>query len=298
MMIIRTRQDLQRAIANWGRAGERIGVVPTMGALHDGHLSLVDAAHQVAERTIATIFVNPKQFNNSDDLARYPRTEADDIAKLAASKVDIVYIPGPAEVYPDGFATTVCVTGVSESLCGASRPGHFDGVATVVTKLLMQTRADFAFFGEKDFQQFQVIRRLARDLDLPVKILGCPTVRGPDGLALSSRNTRLSAEAQRNAAVLYRALREAAARIAGGEPADIPLRTAAAVILASGYSAIDYIELRAEDDLMPLTAATRPARILCAAWLAGVRLIDNVAVEDVLPSEPITANLEERLANA
>ena len=298
MRIARSRQDLSRATANWRDAGERIGVVPTMGALHDGHLSLVDAAHQVAERTIVTIFVNPKQFNNSDDLARYPRTEADDIAKLATRKVDIVYIPDPAEIYPDGFATTVSVTGVSEGLCGATRPGHFDGVATVVAKLLLQTCADFAFFGEKDFQQLQVIRRLARDLDLPVKILGCPIVRGPNGLALSSRNNRLSAGALLKAAVLYRALREAAARIAAGESADIPLRTAAAVILASGFSAIDYIELCAEDDLMPLAAATRPARILCAAWLDRVRLIDNVALDDLLPAEPITAHLKERLANA
>ncbi|WP_127904408.1 pantoate--beta-alanine ligase [Solirhodobacter olei] len=285
MLTLRTRRDLRQAIADWGRAGERIAVVPTMGALHDGHLSLVDAARQAAERVIATIFVNPKQFNSPQDLELYPRTEEEDRAKLAVRGVDIAYVPDVAEIYPEGFATAVSVSGVTEGLCGASRPGHFDGVATVVAKLLLQTRADLAFFGEKDFQQLQVIRRLVRDLDLQVRIVGCPTVRDTNGLALSSRNARLSTEALARATALFRALKEAAARIADGEQVAIALAAAAAVILASGYSAIDYLEFRSEDGLEPMSIADRPARLCCAAWIDGVRLIDNVPVAAAMSAQ-------------
>ncbi|KGB81332.1 pantoate--beta-alanine ligase, partial [Rhodovulum sp. NI22] len=194
--ILRQRADLRGVTAEWRRAGERVAVVPTMGALHEGHLSLVKAARAAADRVIVTIFVNPRQFNNAQDLESYPRTEQEDARKLAPFSVDALYVPDLDQVYPDGFSTNISVSGVSEGLCGANRPGHFDGVATVVTKLFLQTGADLAFFGEKDFQQLQVVTRLARDLDIPVQVTGCPTVREADGLALSSRNVRLSARAR------------------------------------------------------------------------------------------------------
>lgn len=285
MLIVRTKQELARAIVDLRGPGERIGVVPTMGALHEGHLSLVDAAGQRADRVIVTIFVNPKQFNSANDLAHYPRTEASDLATLATRKVDIVYIPAVPELYPDGFSTNVSVKGLSDGLCGESRPGHFDGVATVVTKLLVQTRADLAFFGEKDYQQLQIIRRLVRDLDLRVEIIGCPTVRQEDGLALSSRNARLSGRALRQAPALYRALREAASRLETGDCLTDAWAAAATVILAADYTAIDYLELRDADDLAPLVRADRPARLFCAAWIESVRLIDNVPVGRARPSQ-------------
>jgi len=194
--IIRSLAELRALTKSWHRNGEVIGVVPTMGALHAGHLSLAQAARAQTDRVIVTIFVNPKQFNSPEDLANYPRTEEDDARKLAPIGVDVIYCPDPDQIYPEGFATNVSVAGLTDVLCGAHRPGHFDGVATVVSKLLLQTAADFAFFGEKDFQQLQVVRRLSRDLDIPVEIVGCPTVRETDGLALSSRNLRLGPAAR------------------------------------------------------------------------------------------------------
>ncbi|MER2508629.1 MAG: pantoate--beta-alanine ligase, partial [Amaricoccus sp.] len=190
--ITRLRFELRAAVAAWKVAGARVAVVPTMGALHAGHLALVEAAKADADRVIVTLFVNPRQFNNAADLAAYPRTEAEDAEKLAPLAVDMLYVPDAEQIYPPGFATTVSVAGVSDGLCGAFRPGHFDGVATVVTKLLTQTAADRAYFGEKDYQQLMVVNRLVRDLDLPVEIVGVPTVRESDGLALSSRNARLA----------------------------------------------------------------------------------------------------------
>ncbi|TCP44379.1 pantoate--beta-alanine ligase [Rhodovulum marinum] len=276
--IIRRLADLRNLTARWRAEGARIGVVPTMGALHVGHLSLVEAAKTGADRVIVTIFVNPKQFNNPDDLANYPRTEESDAAKLAPFAVDAIYVPDPDQVYPDGFATTVSVSGVSEGLCGAHRPGHFDGVATVVTKLLLQTQADRAYFGEKDFQQLMVVRRLVSDLDIPVEIVGCPTVREPDGLALSSRNVRLSDVARSKAPALYASLTEAAGAIADGTPVARALAAARAAVLAGGYSDVEYLELRSSTTLAPLDAPTEPARLLVAAHLDGVRLIDNVAL--------------------
>ncbi|RWI62520.1 pantoate--beta-alanine ligase, partial [Mesorhizobium sp.] len=189
--IIRTVADLRKTVAVWRQEGLRVAVVPTMGALHEGHLSLVRAALDRADRVIVTLFVNPKQFNSPDDLAAYPRTEHEDAAKLAPLGAHVLYAPHASEMYPDGFATTVSVSGVSDGLCGAFRAGHFDGVATVVAKLFLQTGADLAFFGEKDFQQLHVVRRMARDLDIPIEIVACPTVREEDGLAMSSRNVRL-----------------------------------------------------------------------------------------------------------
>lgn len=269
---------LRARTAGWRREGLTIGVVPTMGALHDGHLSLVRTALTRTDRVIVTLFVNPKQFNNAADLAAYPRTVESDAAKLTPLGTHVLYAPEVEEIYPDGFATNVSVSGVSEGLCGAHRPGHFDGVATVVSKLLLQTGADLAFFGEKDFQQLQVVKRMVRDLDIPVEIVPCPTVREADGLAMSSRNVRLSAQARSTAAALPAVLFAAAERLSGGDAAEPVLADARAAIAAAGFGDLEYLELRAESDLTPLSRADRPARLLAAVWLDGVRLIDNVEV--------------------
>ena len=276
--IVRTVAELRATAAQWRREGANIAVVPTMGALHEGHLSLVRAALERADRVIVTLFVNPKQFNSAADLAAYPRTEEEDAAKLAPLGAHLLYAPDAAEIYPDGFATTVSVAGVSEGLCGAFRPGHFDGVATVVAKLFLQTGADVALFGEKDFQQLHVVRRMARDLDIPITIVGCPTVREADGLALSSRNVRLSPAERRAAPKLASILFDAARRLSDGVPFGQIISEARAAILAAGYAQVEYLELRAEETLEPLQALERPARLLVAAWLGGTRLIDNVKV--------------------
>ncbi|RWI63625.1 MAG: pantoate--beta-alanine ligase [Mesorhizobium sp.] len=276
--IIRTLADLRKTVAVWRHDDLKIAVVPTMGALHEGHLSLVRAALDRADRVIVTLFVNPKQFNSAADLAAYPRTEHNDAAKLASLGAHILYAPGGAEMYPQGFATTVSVSGVSDGLCGAYRPGHFDGVATVVAKLFLQTGADFAFFGEKDFQQLHVVRRMARDLDIPVEIVACPTVREEDGLAMSSRNARLSPPERQVAPRIAAILFDAAARIGGGAPIDATLDEARSAIAAAGYARIEYLELRAEEDLAPMHTLDRPGRLLVAAWLGETRLIDNVGL--------------------
>ncbi|HVL21418.1 MAG TPA: pantoate--beta-alanine ligase [Amaricoccus sp.] len=276
--IVRSRADLRAIVAGWKAAGETVGVVPTMGALHAGHLSLVRAAKAASDRVVVTLFVNPRQFNNAADLAAYPRTEEADARQLAPLMVDLLYVPDGAEMYPEGFATTISVAGVSEGLCGAHRPGHFDGVATVVTKLLLQTGADRAYFGEKDWQQLQVVRRLVADLDIPCEIVPCPTVREPDSLALSSRNLRLPPVDRAAAPALARALASAARAIAGGEPVAGALARAREAILAAGFREVEYLELRRDADLAPLEAANAPARILAAAWLGEVRLIDNLPV--------------------
>ena len=278
MLTARTVPDLRRLVSAWRRAGCSIGVVPTMGALHAGHLSLVAASRKRADRSIVTLFVNPKQFNDPADLDRYPRTEESDRGKLAPYGIDLLFAPPPDVMYPEGFATNISVSGVTEGLCGADRPGHFDGVATVVSKLLIQTGADFAFFGEKDYQQLAAIRRMVRDLDLPVEIVGCPTVRDPDGLALSSRNALLSPEERACAPALHRALVMAARRLRNGEDTGC-LAEAAAEIAAAGFSAVDYVELRDAEDLAPMQRLDRPARLLAAARLGSARLIDNIAVE-------------------
>lgn len=280
--IVRRLADLRAMVGNWKAAGERVGVVPTMGALHAGHLSLVRAAREGADRVVVTLFVNPKQFNSAADLAAYPRTEQDDAAKLAGLGVDVLYAPDADQIYPPGFATTISVAGVAEGLCGAFRPGHFDGVATVVAKLLIQTGADRAFFGEKDYQQLLVVRRLVCDLDLPVEIVGCATVREADALALSSRNVRLSPEARAAAPALAVALHRAALAIShGGAPVAATLADAEAAILAAGYERVEYLEFRRADDLAPADDAAAPSRLLAAAWIDGVRLIDNMPVPEV-----------------
>jgi pantoate--beta-alanine ligase len=276
--IVRMLAELRSIVAGWREEKASVAVVPTMGALHEGHLSLVRAAMAQADRVIVTLFVNPKQFNNAADLAAYPRTEHDDAVKLGPLGAHLLYAPYAEEIYPADFATTVSVSGVSEGLCGAGRPGHFDGVATVVAKLFLQTGADSAFFGEKDFQQLHVVRRMARDLDIPIKIIGCPTVREPDGLALSSRNIRLSAEERAMAPELAAILNAAAQSLSTGVEALPVLEAAEKGILAAGFGEVEYLELRSEADLAPLVRADRPARLLAAAWLGQTRLIDNFAV--------------------
>ena len=276
--IIRQLAELRAKHSDWIRAGERVAVVPTMGALHAGHLSLVDAAKAACDRVIVTIFVNPKQFNNPEDLANYPRTEHEDAIKLVPYDVDVIYVPDPDQIYPDGFASTVSVTGVADQMEGASRPGHFDGVATVVAKLFLQTGAHQAFFGEKDFQQLLVVRRMARDLDIPIEVVGCPTVREASGLAMSSRNMRLSAEGVSKAGALYPILTSLAGELsAGGAFADLKQQSEAA-ILAAGFDELEYLSLCSAEDLSATELAREPARLFVAAWIEGVRLIDNIAV--------------------
>ncbi|SLN52034.1 Pantothenate synthetase [Roseivivax jejudonensis] len=276
--IVRSRAALSARIAEWRKEGATIGVVPTMGALHAGHLSLVRAAQAGAERVIVTLFVNPRQFDVPEDYARYPRTEESDAAILAPLGVDALYVPDPEEVYPPGFATTVSMSGLTDVLCGARRPGHFDGVTTVVTKLFRQTGADRAWFGEKDFQQLRVVQRLSADLDLGVEVIGCPTVREDDGLALSSRNVRLSAAARAVAPVLSGELGTMAAALRTGEAGEAVATEARARLLAAGFSDVEYLDLRATDDLRLLDHAGVPSRLFGAAWIDGVRLIDNVPV--------------------
>ncbi len=276
--ILRRLDDLRHMTAPWIRAGERIGVVPTMGALHDGHLSLVAVAKAVCDRVIVTIFVNPKQFNNSADLANYPRTEEEDARKLKRFGVDALWVPDGDQMYPASFATTVSVAGLTDVMEGAFRPGHFDGVATVVTKLFTQTSATDAFFGEKDYQQLLVVRRMAADLDLPVTVHGCPTIRDIDGLALSSRNLLLSDRARTLAPRLHEEMEVIALGLREGRAFDDLREAALARLDRAGFTGADYLDLRAQDDLGTIAAPDRPARLFAAAWLAGVRLIDNIAV--------------------
>ena len=276
--ILRNLADLRAQTAVWRKAGATIGVVPTMGALHQGHLSLARAAREKCDRVIVTIFVNPMQFNDPDDLKNYPRTEEDDARKLESIGVDLIYVPDPDQIYPDGFATTVSVSGLTDMLCGEARPGHFDGVATVVSKLFAQTSADFAFFGEKDYQQLQIVRRMALDLNIPIEVIGCPTIREEDGLAMSSRNLLLSDRSRVYAPILAEVMEDLRAKLlAGAAMADV-YPDAEARIMAAGFNKIDYLEMRDGVDLSLLQKAKPDARLFAAAWLAGVRLIDNIAV--------------------
>jgi pantoate--beta-alanine ligase len=279
LAIARSVEELRAAVASARIAGRTIALVPTMGALHAGHLALVAQAKASAGFVIASIFVNPKQFGPAEDFARYPRNEAGDAAALAAAGCDFLFAPPVSSVYPQGFATTVSVAGLSAPFEGEARPGHFDGVATVVTKLLLMTLPDVAIFGEKDWQQLAVIRRVVADLDIPVRIEGARTVRDGDGLALSSRNAYLSAADRAAATALPRALLDAAEAIVLGTPVDRACETARARILAGGFSAVDYLVLVDPDSLQPLTRLDRPGRLLAAARIGGVRLLDNLPVE-------------------
>src|SRR6266576_2144517 len=242
--VARTLTALRDAVAGWRKQQERIALVPTMGALHRGHLALVEAARRHCERVVASLFVNPKQFGPREDFAAYPRNEAADLAKFSEAGVDLVFAPTVEEMYPAGFVTTVRVAGIGDDLEGAHRPGHFDGVATVVSKLLLQCLPDAAYFGEKDYQQLLVVRRLARDLDIPVRIEGVPTVREADGLALSSRNAYLSPQERRIAPNLARVLQRIAAALSA-EPGAVARETARGVAdFESAGFAVEYLEIR------------------------------------------------------
>ena len=276
--IVRSVAALRAQVAQWRKDGHRVAFVPTMGALHDGHLSLVKAGLAEADRVLVSIFVNPTQFGPNEDFAAYPRQEEADVTKLERAGAHAVYAPAVEEMYPDGASTTVHVAGVTDGLCGTFRPGHFDGVATVVSKLLNQAQPDIALFGEKDFQQLQVIKRLVRDLDLPVAIRGVATLREPDGLAMSSRNAYLSRGERAIAPALHRALLDAAAKLQDGAEAEAVLKEAVQAILAAGFTSVDYLELRAACGLAPLSRLDRVARLLVAARLGRARLIDNIPI--------------------
>lgn len=278
MQIIRALDQLDLSLSTLRAHGATLAVVPTMGALHDGHLALIAEARRVADRVAATIFVNPLQFNDPKDLARYPRTEEADLAKLQAAGCDLVWLPTPDQLYPNGFATNVSVRGVSERWEGEHRPGHFDGVATVVAKLLLSVRPDIAIFGEKDWQQLAVIRRMATDLSLGIGILGHPTIREGDGLAMSSRNALLSPESRAAAVALPNALRVAGKEIAAGCAVGLALERAKTALADAHYTNVDYIALVDAGTLEPLENAREPMRLIAAASIGGVRLIDNIPV--------------------
>lgn len=281
LAIVRTVRALRETIAGWRRAGETVGLVPTMGALHSAHMALVDEARKHADRVVATIFVNPTQFGPDEDFSSYPRREARDIETLQAHGVDLLFAPGVEDMYPSGFETIVEVPDISRGLCGDHRPGHFAGVATIVTKLLLQALPDCAVFGEKDYQQLQVIRRLTLDLDIPVTIIGLPTVREADGLAVSSRNAYLGDADRATAPRMHTTLNAVADRVRAGEAAAIACAAGREALAAAGFSPIDYLEVRAAGTLLPVdrAPADAPLRVLAAAWLGATRLIDNIPVE-------------------
>lgn len=281
--VLRTRVALQQQVRDWKAAGETVGFVPTMGALHGGHISLVEKAKENASRTITSIFVNPTQFAPGEDFETYPRREADDLALLAAAGCDVVYMPGVAEMYPDGSVTDVRVNGMSDLLDGIYRPHFFYGVATVVARLFLHAQPDVAVFGEKDFQQLQIIRRMVRDLGFPIRIIGGETRRERDGLAQSSRNLYLSPDERRIAGAMYAALHRASVRLAiGALPGEVRAE-AESHILKAGFKSVDYIALVDPDSLMALAddaplAQGTTARLLGASWLGRTRLIDNLSV--------------------
>jgi len=274
---VRTVADLRTHLAPWRKAGESIALVPTMGALHAGHLSLVTLAKSKADRVVVSIFVNPIQFGPREDFNTYPRDEAGDIEKLGEAGADLVFVPDTAEMYPGGFSTKVSIGDLTEDLCGANRPNHFDGVATVVTKLLLQCAPDMAIFGEKDYQQLLVIKHLVRDLNIPVEILGGEIVRENDGLALSSRNAYLSPSERETAPLLHQTISEVAASLVRGEGADAACVAGRFKLEAAGFR-VDYVAVRDPDTLKPLSGPVKRGRVLTAAYLGKTRLIDNVPV--------------------
>lgn len=277
-LIVRTVADLRRETARWRSQGLRYAVVPTMGAIHSGHTHLVSEGLKRADRVITTIFVNPKQFAAHEDLDKYPRDEAGDIDKLGAAGCQLIFLPAPDEVYPEGFSTTVSLTGPAKAgLEDKFRPQFFAGVATVVAKLFNQTGADYAMFGEKDYQQLQVVTRMAKDLDIPVEVVGVPTVREEDGLAKSSRNVYLSKAERQQALAIYRNLTNAAERIRAGAAPQTATRTASRMLMALGFN-VDYLTARNAATLAKPQTRDEPLRLLAAAWLGKTRLIDNIPV--------------------
>jgi pantoate--beta-alanine ligase len=275
---IRDMGQLGSALVALRAGGHRVALVPTMGALHDGHLALVEEAKRQADRVVATIFVNPLQFGENEDLERYPRREKEDSRALDRAGCDLLWMPTPEQMYPAGFSTTVSVAGLSKRWEGEARPGHFDGVATVVTKLIDAVRPDVAVFGEKDFQQLAIIRRLAIDLSLGAEIVGVPIVRDCDGLALSSRNAYLSDDERARAVILPKALHAAAQAIEDGAPVNGAIEEARRALDDAGFAPIDYVALVDEATLEPLQSAAGRMRLIAAATLGSTRLIDNLPV--------------------
>jgi pantoate--beta-alanine ligase len=293
MQTVSTRAALAKAVAGLKSGGKTVALVPTMGALHDGHMTLVRQARTHADRVAVSIFVNPMQFGANEDLDAYPRQMATDAQLLRDAGVDLLWAPEVAEMYPDGFATTVSVSGLDRVLCGMHRPGHFDGVATVVLKLFNQVRPDVALFGEKDWQQLTIIRRMARDLDLAQppadRIIGVPTVREADGLAMSSRNRYLDAAQRAQATALNRAMRLCAGAVLAGEAVGPALDRLRRALLAAGFDRIDYADLRAADTLDDLAQWDGgAARLLVAAHIGRTRLIDNMAIDPAMATLPET----------
>lgn len=278
--VVRAVTDLRATVGDWKRQGLSVALVPTMGALHEGHLTLVREAGRRADRVVASNFVNPTQFAPTEDLARYPRRQEEDARLLAGAGCHLMFAPTPEAMYPEGFATSIAMTGPALGLEGDFRPQMFGGVALIVTKLFNQVQPDVAVFGEKDYQQLMVIRRFVRDLDLPINIVGAPTQRDEAGLALSSRNDYLSEAELAVARRLNQILAEAAAGAAAGRPLPGVEREAYAAILKAGFERIDYVAVRHAEDLSPFRdgVVDAPARILVAAWLGKTRLIDNMAV--------------------
>lgn len=278
-MVVRSLARLREAVSGWRNGGEHIGLVPTMGALHEGHLALVRAAKARCPRVVVSIFVNPTQFAPHEDFARYPRDEAGDLAKLAAVGCDLVWMPDVTVMYPPGFATSIVPKGPAEGLESDHRPSFFIGVATVCTKLFNQVAPDLAVFGEKDYQQLCVIRQVVGDLDLPLEIVGHPTVREADGVAMSSRNAYMDPEQRAIAPAIYRVLEETAAAVARGTSIEEATSRGREELTAAGFK-VDYLAVRDAETLAPADRGSgRPLRVLAAAWLGQTRLIDNVAVE-------------------
>lgn len=279
LAIVRTVAELRRLVTEFRKAGRTIGLVPTMGALHEGHVSLVKGALERGDVPVTSIFVNPTQFGPKEDFSAYPRDEEGDFAKLRAAGCRIAFAPSKEEMYPGEQLTTVTVTGITDGLCGPLRPGHFQGVATVVSKLLLMAMPDRAYFGEKDYQQLQVIKRMVRDLAMPFEIVGMPTVREADGLAMSSRNRYLSAEERTKALGMYRQLVTVADAVRNGKGSCSDASEAAAQALRDGgFDIVEYFTVVDAESLKPLERVSGPARVIAAARLGRTRLIDNLAV--------------------
>ncbi len=279
LRVIRTAAELRAATKGCREHGDLVGLVPTMGALHGGHLALIDNARRDCSVLIASLFVNPTQFGADEDFDAYPRTETEDIAMFAAHGVDFVYAPDSAEIYPDGLSITVKVSGITDGLCGASRPGHFDGVTTVVSRLFEHCVPDVAYFGEKDYQQSKVIERMVEELMLDIRVVRIPTVREPDGLALSSRNAYLNPRQRRSAPALYGTMVALAARLRKGNDIGAQCEWGCQALLDSGFDSVDYFEIRDAETLYPATSYAPNLRIFAAARLGDTRLIDNIPVD-------------------
>ena len=276
--IVRTIPALRRKIASWRKNNFSIGLVPTMGALHDGHFSLVKQSMNTSDKTIVTLFVNPKQFGPNEDFNIYPRDEVGDAEALDALGVDLLFAPSLLELYPIDFATQISVTGIGDVMEGVFRPGFFIGVATIVAKLLIQSAPDRAFFGEKDLQQLYIIRKMVADLNIPVEIVGCPTIRESDGLALSSRNVHLSLNERTYAVELYRVLKQISQMALNGNQMAKSIREAKKKLINSGFSKVDYLAVCNTHNFKEIDYLTKPAHVLGAAWIGDIRLIDNVQI--------------------